>query len=175
MAGEVYIADKVTLDAVKNDTTNILDKNIVIDGGKLKKVITKGYSSLTTLVSVTGSGYLEECYINITLSRSVQLIITIDDVIIFGMNEANMASETTVGIIRNVLKHPSEQYKYQNLYGDTIYRIDSTYSFPHGRLNYLSSSEVFVMGEPIRFKKNLKIQAIVPDEYAKLNIRYYLG
>lgn len=174
MAGEIYIADKVTLDAVKKDTTDILNKKIVVDGKNIRKITSENLSTLTTVVDVAGSGYLSDCYINIRFTRAVQLIITIDGVIVFGINPYEITDSKTIGLTRNVLEFDQETIKYKNFHGASMYSIYNSNAFPHKTLKTITNSEVFVLGELLRFEKSLKIQAIAPDDYAPLTTIYYL-
>lgn len=174
MAGEIYIADKETLDAVKKDTTDILNKKIVVDGKNIRKITWENLSTLTTVVDITGSGYLSDCYINVRGVNTVQLIITIDGVVVFGMNPYQIPNQNTVGIIRNVMHFDQQTIPYKNFHGIDIYSIYNSNTFPHKTLKSVTTSEVFVLGELLRFERSLKIQAIAPDDYVPLTAIYYL-
>lgn len=174
MAGEIYIADKVTLDAVKKDTTSILNKKIVVDSKNMRRITSENLSALTTVVDITGSGYLSDCYINVRFANNVQLIITIDGVIVFGMNPYKITDSNTVGVVRNAMHFDQQTIPYKNFHGIEIYSIYNSNAFPHKTLKNITYSEVFVLGELLRFEKSLKIEAIAPNSYASLNILYYL-
>lgn len=84
MAGEIYIADKATLDNVKLDTTNILAKSSGTDFLSMKRVrasATKSYSlydsyslAETTVLEVSGKGII----LDMSLTAGTDSATTID-------------------------------------------------------------------------------------------------
>lgn len=193
MAGEIYIADKQTLDSVKQDTQALLNKSSgSIDGLKYRAIEMSDIKiNLTTILDISGSGWLKTAVIYGD-GEGHQIKITVDGTMIYGTNPLTIASRGSAydyrvfGIARMKC---SQDYDYgKSTYYDTIegirdritvgsYTIPKAGEFPSSVLksfDQYSPGCLYLTGEMIKFKTSLKIEVMKKPSGGCAVVEYYL-
>lgn len=168
MSGEIYIADKATLDQVKTNTDNILLKS----NTKYNPIAYRnGSFSLgvyTEILNINGKGFLSKCcgFPNAT-SKIMGFKIFVDNVLIAYIQNVvsvNMVSGfvMTKHILHNV--KPSTPICYS-----TDLLVSNTETF----LSSLSENlqyGVLVLDTPIYFENNLRIEVLANNSTSRIEI-----
>lgn len=167
MAGEIFIADKATLDSVKNDvsvikrSTPVFDSTIVGRYGGVSTTITAG-ASLYALTELKRSGYLYAVLATCAdsnKSQAGQLQVLIDGKMIVNYdcrsNKTN-ANNLLCGIANKsvIWQMPDDTVVFPG--GSSI----NNYNFVNGSGYFSENSQqasVTIIPEPIRFSTSLKI------------------
>ena len=189
MAGEIYIADKPTLDSVKVDTTNILN-NIPPNKNPIAYVA-KAYGSggdnsqWVTFLDVVGNGELLNAfayYSNVQNMRNKGLKIEIDGTVVFYVlhpySNSQGSTQKTDGYcsFENFIFTGGSTYGYvKGIGGINIDLSGNMKPFPTNEPNALDYPVLTGTPKPLKFKSSLKISFIgALDTFTSLQYNYVL-
>ena len=166
------------------DIIRIGDKADGLDFRRI--VITETIPTLTTIVNINGKGYLKTALVAKSTANDAQIIVTIDDKIIFGTNLgvvgwASSSPRYAIGLAQKVVGYCSADSLYlDGLYLPCYYsslRNIVSGNYPSSNLiDVTQSGNVLLIGELIKFRESLKVEIVNADPASKSHnvVEYYL-
>ena len=152
------------------DIIRIGDKADGLDFRRI--VITETIPTLTTIVDINGRGYLKTALVAKYAASDAQIIVTIDDKIIFGTNLGVVGKgnfvRCTIGLAQKVVGW----YSSEGTYLDGLYypchhlslRNVVSGNYPSSNLiDVTTNGNVLLIGELIKFRKSLKVEIVNAD------------
>lgn len=159
----IGIADKVTLDLIKQDTASILENSGIQYSTLISFISNENQTVLTPILEITGSGYLFHAYYSASTDlRNGAFKVTVDGVAVYDLTlDGTSVSSTYIDGILYGLMISEISASRTSIYGAyyTGCSVASAITFPYVGVNkYAASNYCAVLPVPLRFESSLKIE-----------------